>query len=146
MAVLAGQIEFSSKNLSVSDYFVYEATDTYYPNYQEFLSTLQACFGINATQDFNNLYINKIDLSFLTAQTDNKAESLLVALLLHIEKYFLKDELDKIEASRLASEFVNRKGALTRQDIILIDLYAKPHYEYGLSVINPATPLSSSDF
>lgn len=53
---------------------------------QSYRSRFARFFGVNATQDINNVYIKKSDLS-LTELSNNTAESILVALLLYIAKY-----------------------------------------------------------
>lgn len=44
--------------------------------------TLAQLFGVNASQDGQNLFIDKSDLPLLTPSANNTAESLLVAILL----------------------------------------------------------------
>lgn len=60
--------------------------------------TMQQLFGKNATQTTTNLIIQKADLSRLSAAVDNRAEQLLVALLLQAHQHFegvLTDERGK---------------------------------------------------
>ncbi|WP_414579598.1 hypothetical protein [Anabaena sp. CCY 9402-a] len=57
--------------------------------------TLQELFGVNAIQDDQVLVITKPDLPLLTPQSNNTAESLLVAILINaLEKFqgFIEDE------------------------------------------------------
>lgn len=50
--------------------------------------TLKQTFGVNAIQDATNLYINKLDLPELAANSGNRGESLLVAILLNLHSNF----------------------------------------------------------
>lgn len=50
--------------------------------------TLQQTFGVNASQDATNLYINKTDFPKLTNNFVNKGESLLIAILLNFHSNF----------------------------------------------------------
>lgn len=60
--------------------------------------TLQQIFGTNAAQTATTLTIQKADFPTLTAAADNRAEQLLVALLLQAHQHFegmLTDELGR---------------------------------------------------
>jgi hypothetical protein len=50
--------------------------------------TLQDLFGARASQDEQFLKINKVDLAHLSATNDNRAEQLLVALILKAQQQF----------------------------------------------------------
>ena len=56
-------------------------------NYYKYDSSFVRFFGLNARQNANSLFINKSDLPLLTARLFNTAESLLIAILLQVEKY-----------------------------------------------------------
>lgn len=50
--------------------------------------TLRQLFGKNAAQDNQTLIIHKSDLPYLTASDNNRAEQLLIAILLQAHKHF----------------------------------------------------------
>ncbi|MUL39308.1 hypothetical protein [Gloeocapsopsis dulcis] len=53
-------------------------------DFHNYLSALGRFFGVNAAQTATQLFIKKSDLPLLTHSTDNTAESLLIALLIHV--------------------------------------------------------------
>lgn len=146
MAILEGQSQFSSPQPSSIDSFVWQGSDTRYPDYQQLLTTFQSYFGINASQDATYLYINKFDFPLLLAQANSQAESLLVILLLHIQKYEGISDSRKIDITKMLREIVDTPRGKIIRDALLIDLYANPHYQYGLSIIEPDSLLSIKDF
>lgn len=56
--------------------------------------TLQQILGADATQDANTITIQKADLPGLTASANNRAESLLVAMLLKAMSYLNQANFD----------------------------------------------------
>lgn len=146
MTIVDGMAQFLSPSPGSIDNLIFQGIDSKYPNYQELLSTFQSLFGVDARQDSSRIYINKANLPLLTSQADNTAESLLISLLLQNQKYESTSERSLMVITRLFSQFIKNKNANLVKDILLIDLYAKPRYQYGISIIEPIHPLSPSDF
>ncbi len=80
--------------------------------------TLQQLFGDNAYQDSNLLVIDKRDLFYLTSSATNKAESLLVAILLNAYRNFEGSIED--EAGNAIADEAGRK--ITFNNSILYEL------------------------
>lgn len=73
--------------------------------------SLQQMFGANVYQDSNSLVIKKSDFSNLVASGDNKAESLLIAILLKVfnsSEIYLTDTNDK-RLNDAANNFISNK-------------------------------------
>jgi hypothetical protein len=92
--------------------------------------TLQEIFGANATQTATDLVIKKSDLTTLTATSDNRGESLLVAILLKAKAQLTQTNFDSnLDQNVLLadgySSLTTRGNVQYRQDQISITL-AKP--------------------
>lgn len=146
MATLNGQSEFSSKNLVISSYLVYEGNSTLYFEYQKLLSPFQSCFGENSYQDINYFYINKADFIPLKLQSNSRAESILIALLLNIEFYFKNDERFNVEIEYWKKQFIKINNVNYIMNTFILNLYAKLDYEYGVAIKQDSQLLTPKNF
>jgi len=100
-------------------------------------NSLQIYFGINATQDENNLYINKGDLTGLTPLSNNSAESLLIALLLR--NLDITSESDDLIMVELFDTYIS--GNKIKNTILIQPSYLAPITDNELhdlpTTINP---------
>ncbi|MBE9191399.1 hypothetical protein IQ230_13795 [Gloeocapsopsis crepidinum LEGE 06123] len=92
--------------------------------YQDYLSTFSRFFGVNAKQDNNYLYINKADLAALTANANNTAESLLIALLLQIKEYESNSLLSSVVVEYWKTQFIKLQDYSIILNIFVVKLYA----------------------
>lgn len=100
--------------------------------------TLQEIFGASATQGANYITITKADLPGLTAVADNRAESLLVAILLKAKSFLTQTNFDSnldqnVLLANGFSSLTTRGNVQYRQDQITVTL-SKPDLN---STINP---------
>jgi hypothetical protein len=86
--------------------------------------TLQQVLGANATQDANTITIYKSDLTGLTPQAENTAESIVVGMLLKILQTLSQDNFDaNIDQSiYLSLGFPNFTFRGTNQDSYRVDV------------------------
>lgn len=102
--------------------------------------TLQEIFGAGAAQDLTTITISKASLTGLTATADNRAESLLVGILLKA-KSFLTPEAFDLNADQSVSieesfeSLINRRinEEQYRQKVLSVNL----HKAEPTSVIDP---------
>lgn len=146
MAIFEGQVFFESLGYTSTDNYIWQGIVNLHPNYQNLLSIFQSYFGLNARQDIDKIYINKADLPSLIPGANNTTESLLCGLLLQIQKYESTSEKSLINITRLPRQFIKNKSVNLAKDTLIIDLYVKPQYQYGISIIEPSYPLSPNNF
>lgn len=101
-----------------------------YINYQ---SRLARFFGINARQTSTHLIIQKSDLPLLTSKLSNSAESLLIALLLHVMLYESNSLISTVYA------FTFNKYLDLASNLIIIDIVINLY----LPIIDTLTPTDS---
>lgn len=88
---------------------------------------LARIFGANAKQDISKIYINKVDLPGLTANSNNSAESLLIALLLQAIKFESSYE-SRIVVERRPVKFVSSRQQRYINFLILVKGYVPVTY------------------
>lgn len=100
--------------------------------YQQYKSSLVRFFGEGARQDTNRLYINKASLPLLTVSSNNRAESLLVALLLQVQREESNDLISRVAIELFKQEFIDGKI----NTILLVYFYKLIVY---VTTLNPNT-------
>lgn len=89
--------------------------------------TLQEVFGAGATQTATTITITKADLTGLNAASDNRAESLLVAILLKAKTYLSQTNFDSnidqnLTVSDGFSSLTTRNNVGYRQDQLTVTM------------------------
>lgn len=105
--------------------------------------TLIQVFGDNATQDSSNLIISKADLAAigLTAQSDNTAESLFVALMLKAASYL--SETNQTTNQDIQVTISEGFGSLVTRNN---QSYRQYQYTVELQKLDTATAVNPADF
>jgi hypothetical protein len=105
--------------------------------------TLAQVFGDNATQDSSNLTISKADLAAigLTAQSDNTAESLFVALMLKAASYL--NETNQATNPDIQITVSEGFGSLVTRNN---QSYRQYQYTVELQKLDIATAVDPADF
>lgn len=93
--------------------------NSYFHNY---LSSFVRFFGDNAKQDVSRIYIKKSDLT-LTTNANNRAESLVVALLLRVMQYESDDYISRVVIKRDMTRYVSKNNFPYVQIVLTVKLY-----------------------
>lgn len=150
MAILGGQIPIVNRTFlgatsrSAASIFF---TRSSFANYARSEARL---FGANASQDINNIYIKKSDLSLNTSKLYT-AEALFVALLLRAKKYE-SDKTSRVEVKYFTKDWLIVNGVPIQQDTLVVNLYGDLAYSNspnpGMTdhILNPNIPIDASNF